>query len=56
MITALIDYIDEIGETMDVLVLGGYYGEGRLRSGDVSKFLLGVMDSNAVSAEDGKKV
>lgn len=30
---------------LDLLVIGGYYGEGR-RRGLVSSFLLGVADSN----------
>jgi len=29
-------------EHLDVIILGGYYGEGRLRGGLVSQFLLGV--------------
>ena len=30
------------GDTLDLLILGGYYGEGRRRSGAVSTFLMGV--------------
>ena len=35
------DYIDGLGDDLDLVVVGGYYGEGR-RGGTVSHFLLGV--------------
>eukprot|EP00004_Rigifila_ramosa_P018801 TRINITY_DN4719_c0_g1_i1.p1 TRINITY_DN4719_c0_g1~~TRINITY_DN4719_c0_g1_i1.p1 ORF type:complete len:896 (-),score=182.09 TRINITY_DN4719_c0_g1_i1:269-2956(-) len=36
------DYVEGLAEHFDLLVLGGYYGEGRRRAGDISSFLLGV--------------
>ena len=35
------DYIDGLGDDLDLVVVGGFYGEGR-RGGTVSHFLLGV--------------
>ena len=35
------DYVDGIGDDLDLVVVGGYYGEGR-RGGTLSHFLLGV--------------
>lgn len=38
------DYIDQLDETLDLIILGGYYGEGSRRSGDLSTFLMGVAE------------
>ena len=38
-------------ETLDVLVLGGYYGEGTRRSNGLSHFLLGVVSRETMAAE-----
>ncbi|GAA5924604.1 hypothetical protein JCM1841_003439 [Sporobolomyces salmonicolor] len=35
------EYMDELGETIDGLVIGGYWGEGR-RGGILSSFLIGL--------------
>jgi DNA ligase-4 len=43
------DYIDYIKETLDVLIVGGFYGEGR-RAGKLSHFMYAVIDDR-----DGKK-
>ena len=40
------DYVDGMGETLDLVVLGGYFGEGKRRAGQASHFLLGVMDDS----------
>lgn len=40
------DYVDGLGDGIDLVIIGGYYGEGNRRSGDVSHFLLGVSDNN----------
>ena len=37
------DHIDGMGEQLDLLIIGSYYGEGKRRGGDVSHFLLGVL-------------
>ena len=37
------DYIDEMGKTLDLLILAGYYGHGT-RGGKLSNFLVGVAD------------
>ncbi|XP_059469628.1 DNA ligase 4 [Neocloeon triangulifer] len=42
------EYNNELMEHLDVIVLGGYFGEGRLRGGLVSQFLLGVAKPPAV--------
>lgn len=44
------EYVDNLVSDLDLLILGGYFGEGR-RSGDVSHFLLGVGADER--AEDG---
>jgi DNA ligase-4 len=43
------EYIDGIGDDLDLVILGGYYGTGiGKRAGTISHFLLGVsvFDSN----------
>ncbi|KAG8224017.1 hypothetical protein J437_LFUL001094 [Ladona fulva] len=35
------EYIGEVSDTLDLLILGGFYGEGR-RKGIISHFLLGI--------------
>ncbi|CAN7940810.1 unnamed protein product [Ixodes hexagonus] len=44
------EYVDGLVSDLDLLILGGYFGEGR-RSGDVSHFLLGVAGDER--GEDG---
>lgn len=40
------EYIDGIGDTLDLIILGGYYGKGiGRRGGTISHFLLGVMNT-----------
>ncbi|KAH8039284.1 hypothetical protein HPB51_005530 [Rhipicephalus microplus] len=39
------EYVDNLVSDLDMLILGGYFGEGR-RSGVVSHFLLGVASGN----------
>jgi len=36
------DYVHDMGDELDLLILAGYYGEGTRRSGEVSHFLLGL--------------
>jgi DNA ligase-4 len=31
-----------MGDTLDLLILAGYYGDGRRRSGQLASFLVGV--------------
>jgi ATP-dependent DNA ligase len=42
------DYIDETGDNVDLVILGGYYGDGR-RRGNISHFLLGVANQKQMS-------
>lgn len=37
------DYLDALGEYLDVCIIGGYYGNGQ-RGGNLGSFLLGVRD------------
>jgi DNA ligase-4 len=39
-----VDLIDGLGDTLDLIILGGYFGSGSRRSGDVSHFLLGIAE------------
>ena len=42
------EYMDSLGEEVDVLVMGGFWGSGR-RGGTLGSFVCGVMDRT----EDG---
>lgn len=46
------DYMKEMGENLDLLIIGGYYGEGR-RGGKLSSFLLGLRADNVSPNPDG---
>ncbi|KAL4066025.1 ATP dependent DNA ligase domain-containing protein [Scleroderma citrinum] len=48
------EYMDNMGETVDVLVVGGNYGTGR-RSGGVSTLLCAVFDDRHTSNDDEPK-
>lgn len=37
------EYMDALGESIDAVVVGGYWGEGR-RGGLLSSFLVGLRD------------
>lgn len=37
------EYMDALGETIDAVVIGGYWGEGR-RGGVLSSFLVGLRE------------
>lgn len=37
------EYMDELGENVDVLVVGGFWGQGR-RAGRMSSFMVGLRD------------
>ena len=45
------DYVDAAGDPLDLLILGGYYGDGR-RRGNVSHFLMGVAARNGMTADN----
>ncbi|TFK40007.1 DNA ligase IV [Crucibulum laeve] len=45
------EYMDNMGETVDVLVVGGNYGSGK-RGGGVSTLVCAVMDDRRVGDED----
>jgi len=36
------DYVAGMGDTLDLLILAGYYGEGRRSGGQINSFLVGV--------------
>lgn len=36
------EYIDGVGDSLDMLILGGYYGSGVRKGGTISHFLVGV--------------
>ena len=36
---------------MDLILLGGYYGEGKRRTGGVSHFLLGLLEKEPTPSE-----
>ena len=36
------DYVHDMGDELDLLIIAGYYGEGQRRGGAISHFLLGV--------------
>ncbi|KAH3765317.1 DNA ligase IV [Pelomyxa schiedti] len=40
------EYVDGIGDDLDVLILGGYYGTGNRRGGTISHFMIGVLAHN----------
>lgn len=42
------EYLDGIGDTLDLLILGGLYGSGTRKGASVSHFLLGVQKSPGV--------
>ena len=48
------DHIDGMGEQLDLLIIGSYYGEGKRRGGDVSHFLLGVLAPEYEETRYGK--
>ena len=39
------EYMDSLGEEVDVLVMGGFWGSGR-RGGMLSSFMCGVLDDS----------
>jgi len=45
------DYVEAAGDPLDLLVLGGYYGDGRRRA-NISHFLLGVADRRGMTSDD----
>lgn len=36
------EYLEGVGDDLDLLILGGFYGEGARRGGKISHFLLGL--------------
>ena len=36
------EYVDALGDDLDLIILGGEYGSGKRRGGMISHFLLGV--------------
>ncbi|KAJ5893525.1 Nucleic acid-binding OB-fold [Penicillium taxi] len=47
------DYMTEFGESLDLVVVGGYYGQGH-RGGNLASFLCGLrVDSNDGSSQSG---
>ncbi|RPD64440.1 DNA ligase 4 [Lentinus tigrinus ALCF2SS1-7] len=48
------EYMDNMGETVDVIVVGGNYGTGR-RSGGVSTLICAVLDDRRVNEDEDPK-
>lgn len=46
MVFRILDYMDELGETIDAVVVGGFYGTGH-RGGRHSSFLVALRDTEA---------
>lgn len=40
------EYIDGIGDDLDLIIMGGYYGTGYRKGGTISQFLLGLKKSD----------
>ncbi len=47
------DYMLGLNDDLDVLIVGGYYGEGKLRAGLISHFLVAVCARPKVTAKGG---
>ena len=43
-------------EDLDVVVMGGFYGTGRLRGGKIAEYLVGVVERPPVPGSDPKRV
>lgn len=56
------DYVEGLRDNMDLILMGGYYGEGTRRSGGISHFLLGLherrlsMDETKAYEQDRRKL
>lgn len=48
------DYVQGLGDNLDLIVLGGYFGKGRRRAGRISHFLLGVKGQDGLSQSEQK--
>ncbi|KAI5307300.1 hypothetical protein KEM56_000584 [Ascosphaera pollenicola] len=48
------EYMTEFGESLDLIVIGGYYGSGR-RGGHLSSFLCGLRVDKSPSSENSQK-
>ncbi|KAG8934827.1 DNA ligase (ATP) [Tulasnella sp. 418] len=48
------DYMDDLGESVDVLVIGGQYGSGS-RGGKVSNLVCAVMDDSSTASKNIKR-
>lgn len=46
------EYLDGVGDELDLLILGGFYGSGERRRGNVSHFLLGVRKGDTCALFD----
>ena len=50
------DYVEDMVSHMDLIVLGGYFGKGRRRVGDVSHFLLGCVANDLENEEKEESI
>lgn len=50
------EYIDGVGDDLDLLIVGGYYSSGCRRGGTISHFLLGVAGPKDDTTPDGKQM
>lgn len=46
------DYVDNMISSLDLLIMGGYFGEGKRRVGNISHFLLGCKKSSSSSSDN----
>lgn len=45
------EYVEGMSDTLDLIILGGYYGKGRMRSGKLSQFLMGIAEKPLDNSE-----
>lgn len=38
------EYVEGMTDTVDAIIIGGYYGSGKIRSGDISRFLVAICE------------
>jgi DNA ligase-4 len=49
------EYLDDVGDSLDLVLIGGYFGKGR-RGNNVSHFLVGVQSPGGEITPDGHKI
>jgi DNA ligase-4 len=49
------EYVEGMSDTVDLVILGGFYGQGKRRSGKLAQFLLGVSEKPVDGSTEPKK-